>query len=151
GCGGGGWGLWAGGAGAVWGGLPGGGGGVAADAEAAQARFGHRGDVRMVAKTLARKDVADMDLDHRPRDRRDRVADGDRGVGIRARVDDDAGGLFGGGLVDQVHDLALVVRLAEFDGELMAPRGFAAKLLHVPERRAAIGLWLAGAEQIEVG
>src|SRR5215813_9400074 len=105
----------------------------------------------MVAKTLAREDVADMDLEHRHRDRRDRVADGDRGMGIRARVDDDAGGLFGGGLVDQVHDLALVVRLAEFDRELMAPGGFAAKLLHVPERRAAIGLWLAGAEQIEVG
>src|SRR4030095_12199681 len=51
-------------------------------------------------------------------------------AGGRARVDDEAGGLFGGGLVDQVHDLALVVRLAEFDRELMAPRGFAAKLLH---------------------
>src|SRR5262249_61541314 len=76
----------------------------------------------MVETPLARKDVADVALDPRHRDRRDRVADGDRGVSIRARVDDDAGGLFGGGLVDQVHDLALVVRLAEFDRELMAPR-----------------------------
>src|SRR5262245_36741669 len=72
-------------------------------------------------------------------------------VGIRARVDDDAGGFLGGGLVDQVHDLALVVRLAKFDRELVAPRGLAAKLLDVLERRAAIGLWLAGAEEIEVG
>src|SRR5262249_46928970 len=38
-----------------------------------------------------------------------------------------------------------------FDRELMTPRGFAAKLLHVREGRAAIGLWLAGAEEIEVG
>src|SRR5262245_65649974 len=72
-------------------------------------------------------------------------------MGIRARVDDDAGGFLGGGLVDQVHDLALVVRLAEFDRELVALRGLAAKFLHVLERRVAIGLWLAGAEEIAVG
>src|SRR5262249_1291039 len=37
------------------------------------------------------------------------------------------------------------------DRELVAPRGLAAKLLHVLERRAAIGLRLARAEEIEVG
>src|SRR5215468_9101492 len=105
----------------------------------------------MVTKIFAREDVADVHLDHRHRDRRNRVADRDRGVGISARIDDDAGGLAGGGPVDQIDDLALVVRLAELDRELVAPRGLAAKLLYVLERRAAIGLRLARAEEIEVG
>src|SRR5439155_3284082 len=60
-------------------------------------------------------------------------------------------GLVGGGGVDQIDDLGLVVRLAELDRELVAPRGLAAELLHVLERRAAIGLRLARAEEIEVG
>src|SRR5262249_24098547 len=59
--------------------------------------------------------------------------------------------LAGGGFMDQIDDLALVVRLAELDRELVAPRGLAAKLLHVLERRAAIGLRLARAEAIGVG
>src|SRR5262245_49241254 len=124
---------------------------VAADAEAAQARLGHRRDVGMVAKPLAREDIADVDLDHWHIDRGDGVADGDRGVGIGAGVDDDPGGLLGAGGVDRIDDLALVVRLQEFDLEGVAAGGLAAKLLHVLERGAAIGVRLARAEEVEVG
>src|SRR6266513_1847939 len=60
---------------------------VAGNAEAAQAGLGHRGDMGMMAKPLARENVADMDFDHGQRDRGDRVADGDRRVGIAARID----------------------------------------------------------------
>src|SRR5262249_41602478 len=124
---------------------------VALDAEAAQARPRHRRDMGAMAEALARKDVADVDLDNGQLDRGDRVANGDRGVGVGAGIDDDAGGLVGGGLVDQVDELALVVRLAEFELEPVARGGVAAELLHVLEGRTAVGLWLARAEEIEVG
>src|SRR5262249_56511374 len=96
---------------------------ITRDAETAQARLGHRGDMRMMAEALTREDVADVDLDHGHRDRSDRVANGDRGVGIGAGIDDDPGGLAGAGLMDQVDDLALVVRLAEFELEPVAGGG----------------------------
>src|SRR5262245_47089984 len=124
---------------------------VAVDAEAAQARLGHRRDVGMVAKALAREDVADVDLDDGHSDRGDGVADGDRGVGIGAGVDDDPGGLLGARSVDRIDDLALVVRLQEFDLEGVAAGGLAAQLLHVLERGTAIGGGLARAEEVEVG
>jgi hypothetical protein len=73
---------------------------IAGDAEAAQARLRHRGDMGMVAKALARENVADVDLHHRNVSRCDRVADRDRGVRIRARIDDDAHRFLGGSLVD---------------------------------------------------
>src|SRR5512132_3121769 len=84
---------------------------VAGNAEAAQAGLGHRGDVGMMAKTLARETIADMDFDHGQRDCGNRIADGDRRVGITARIDDDPRGPLGGGLVDEVHDFALMVLL----------------------------------------
>src|SRR2546429_9595731 len=61
---------------------------VAGNAEAAQAGLGHRGDVGMLAKTLARENIAEMDFDHGLRDRGNRVADGCRSVGIAARLVD---------------------------------------------------------------
>src|SRR5262249_23968235 len=124
---------------------------IAGDAEAAQARLRHRGDMGMMAKVLAREDVAGVHFHHPDVGRPDRVADCDRGGPIGARVDDDARGFLGGGLVNCVHDLALMVRLSKFDFELVARSDLTTKLLHVPQRRAAIDLWLALAEQIKVG
>src|SRR5262249_37287553 len=123
---------------------------VAVDAEAAQARLGHRRDVGMVAKALAREDIADVDLDYRHIDRGNGVADGDRGVGVGAGVDDDSRGLLGAGGMDRIDDFPFVVRLQEFDLEGVAAGGLAAKLLHVLERGAAID-GLARAAEVEIG
>src|SRR5262249_62429908 len=90
---------------------------VAGNAEAAQAGLRNGGDVGMMAKTLASKNVADMDFDHWHRDRRDRVADCNRGVRVGARVDDDTGGFLGGSLPERVHRFGLVVRLPELDSQ----------------------------------
>src|SRR3981189_1657834 len=46
---------------------------VAGNPETAQARFCHRRDVRQVAEALACENIADVDLDDRQLDRRDRV------------------------------------------------------------------------------
>src|ERR1700704_6015036 len=124
---------------------------IALDPEAAQAGLGHRRDVGMVTKTLAREDVADVDLDYWHIDCRDRVADRHGSMSIGARVDDDSNRLLGAGVVDRIHDFALVVRLAKFDRELAPLRGLAAQRLDVVERRVAIGLGLARAEEIEIG
>src|SRR5262245_55971317 len=124
---------------------------IALDAEAAERRPGDRRDVREVAEALAREDVADMDFDQRNLDRRDRVADRDRGVGVAGRVEHDAGGLLGARLLDPVDQLALVVRLAEHHGEAVAFGRLTAEPLHVLEGCAAVGFRLARAEQIEVG
>src|SRR6266481_1230076 len=124
---------------------------VTADPEAAQAGFGDRGYVGMMAKALARENVADVDFDHGHLDRRNRIANCDRGVSIAARIDDDAGGVISGSLMDQVHDFTLVVRLPKLELEFVASGGFTAKPLYISQRRAAIGLGLACAEQIEIG
>ena len=76
--------------------------------------------------------------------------DRDRGVGEAGRIDHDAGGLLGAGLLNPVDDLALVVRLPELDREAVRGRGLAAELLDVLERGAAVDLRLARAEQVEV-
>ena len=106
--------------------------------------------MRMMAKIVARKDVADVDLDHRHRDRRNGVADRDRGVRVAAGIEHHAGGFLGAGLVDPVDQLALMVRLPEFERERVALCRLATQALEVGQRRAPIGLRLAGAEQIEI-
>ena len=58
-----------------------------------------------------------MALDHGHVDRLDGVVAGDRGVGEPARIEHHARGFFGAGLLQPVDDHALVVGLAEFDGE----------------------------------
>src|SRR3954470_14151789 len=119
--------------------------------EAAQAGLGHRRDVGMMTKALTREDVADMDLDHRHLDRRNGVANSHRGMGIGAGVDDDSRRFLGAGLMDRIHDFALVVGLPKFDRELAPARGLATKRFDIAERRMAIGLRLARAEEIEIG
>ena len=69
---------------------------IAERAEAADHADRHRRYHRNVAKCFARMDVGQMHLDHRHRrGGADGVVDGDRGVGVGAGIEDDAGGLVG--------------------------------------------------------
>ena len=58
-----------------------------------------------------------MDLDHRHRDRLDRVVERDRGVGEAAGVEDHRLGALGLRLVQPVDQMALMVGLAHVDLE----------------------------------
>src|SRR4051812_24874862 len=107
--------------------------------------------MRMMAKVFAREDVADVHLDHRHLHRRDCIANRDRGVSIAAGVEHDAGSFLCPGLMDPIDQLPFVVRLPEFEVELVLLGAVAAEPFHVLQRRAAIGLRLARAEQIKVG
>ena len=75
----------------------------------------------MMAKRLARMNVGDVQLDQQHAGALDRVVQRDRGVGVGAGVEDDAGerarGVRAAGLVDPVDELALVVRLPEVEDE----------------------------------
>ena len=88
---------------------------VAVDAEAADHGLGDRRDVGMLAEVLARMDVGDVDLDHRQLHGQSASRIATEVWRVGGRVDDDAGGLLGAGLLDPVDQLALVVGLAEFD------------------------------------
>jgi hypothetical protein len=67
---------------------------------------------------VARVDIGNVDLDHRPLERLDRIEDGDRGEGIAGRIDDDGVRRLSCRL-DPVDELALMVRLVkgEFEPE----------------------------------
>src|SRR5690606_40999691 len=98
----------------------------------------------MVSKRLAPVDVRKMYLDHGQLGGAQRVQDGDRGVRVGARVDDDSvGGL--ARLLDPVDELTLVIRLPELDGETEGGGMLQARLLDVSEGLPPIGCRLAHA------
>src|SRR3978361_2234379 len=72
-------------------------------------------------------------------------------MGIASGVEHDASRLLGAGLVNPIDQLALMVRLPEFDIELVVLGAVLAEPFHVLKGGMSIGLRLAGAEQIEVG
>ena len=74
----------------------------------------------------------------------------DRGVRIAAGIDDDAGRLLGMGLVDEVDQFAFAVGLPAIGVQAELRGGVRAELLDVGERGVAIGLRLAGPQQVEV-
>ena len=67
--------------------------------------------IRMMPETLAGVDVADVHFDGRDLHPDQCVVQRDRGVGIAAGIDDDAGHLLDAGLVDEVDQLAFAVGL----------------------------------------
>jgi hypothetical protein len=92
-----------------------------------------------------------MDLDHRHADRRDRVAQRDRRVGVAAGVEQYGLGARLARFVEPVDEVALVIGLAdvERDAQFVRPRGEGGG--DVVERVAAIDFWLAQPKQVEVG
>src|SRR5947207_8136651 len=84
---------------------------VAGDSEAAKTCPCDRGDMRVMTKVFACKDVADVHLDNWQADGGDGVADSERGVGVGAGVYHDAGGVVSGGFLDRIDNFAFVIGL----------------------------------------
>ena len=99
------------------------GGGVARASQTGDLAGADGGDARAAAERLAGVDVREVYLDRRQGDGLDRIAEGDRGVGERARVEDEPARA-PAVLVEEVDERALVVTL-EAEGTV-APRAFAA-------------------------
>jgi len=104
----------------------------------------------MMTEIVAGVDIADVHFDGRNFHCRQSVVQGDRGVRIAAGIDDDPGGLFGVGLVDEIDQFALAIGLPAIGLQPELCRGVGAQFLDVGERRMAVGLGLAGPQQIEV-
>src|ERR687898_1327952 len=96
-------------------------------------------------------DVGKMNFgDGQWRDGADGVVNGDRGVAVGARIDDDADSLVGGFLYP-VDEVALMVRLTEIDLEPKCRTCLLAIVCDRGKRLAAIDARLALAERVEVG
>src|ERR1700732_3523936 len=125
-------------------------GDVAMGPQAADHGGGGVGDLRMTVVLVAGVDVGDVHLDHRSLERLDRIDDGDRGEGIGGRIDDDGIGALPRRL-DQVDQLAFMVRLVKGKRKSKLGRFALASLLDLRQRRGAVNMRLAHAEQVEVG
>src|SRR6478609_1039025 len=127
---------------------------VPRDAEPDDDPAGDRRDDRVVPEFLAGMHIRNVQLDHRDHRGLDGIADGVRVVGVRARVVDHADGFAGlergPELVDPIDQLALVVGLVEFERETELLCVDGAHRLDVGKGGAAVDLWFAGAEGVQV-
>src|SRR5512139_1112401 len=76
---------------------------------------GEVGKIRMVTERFARVNVGKMNFDERDGGGRQRIAQGDAGVRVARRVDDDEIDMVAHGLVDAIDQGAFVVVLKGFD------------------------------------
>src|SRR6202000_53697 len=120
---------------------------ISLQSEAGDSPFGFRGNVGEATEFFACMDIADMHFDDGRLDGGDRIADGYRGMGIAAGIQEDAVGRESGPLqlVDQfAFDIAL--KIAEGDGGI-----FFLQLRKVLiEGLTAINLRLARPKQIQI-
>ena len=102
-----------------------------------------------MAERLTGVDVGEVNFDHRQRHGAKRIVDGDRGVRIGARVDDD-GVETAQRLLDPGDQFAFDIGLLAGDLETERLAFGNRHLLDVGKRLRAVGLGLAGPEHVEV-
>ena len=109
-----------------------------------------RADIGVMTEAFTLVDIAEVHFDHRQFGGVQRIEQGDRGVGIGAGIDDDAGiGL--ARRLDAIDQRALVIALGELDFYPQAVGLGAASLLDVGERLASVDFGLPLAQHVEVG
>ena len=106
---------------------------IAVDAETRKHRDGGHGGEGVVTEALAGVDIADVHLDGGDRHRLQRVMQCDRGMGIGAGVDDDAGGIVRMRLMDEVDQFALMVGLSAIGRQSELRGGLFAELFDIGE------------------
>ena len=102
-----------------------------------------------VTVRFARGDVADVDFDGRNADGAQGVGDGDAGVGVGGRVDDDAVAR-SQRLLDTVDDRALVVALEELTAHASALAVGADQFFQIGQRFMSVDFRLAAPEHVHV-
>src|SRR3954451_8472623 len=95
-------------------------------AEAADDTFRDRRHIGMVAESFTPEDIGQVDLDHRKLRYRKRVHDGDGGMGIGTRIQDDAV-MLAPRLLNPRNQLAFQIGLAEVDRDVQGFRPFEAQ------------------------
>ena len=105
----------------------------------------------MMTEILAGVNIADVHFDGRNFRRHQGIMQRDRGVRIAAGVDDDPGRLVGMRLVDEIDQFGFAAGLPAIGFQAELRGGVGAKFLDIGEGGMAVGLGLAGPQQIEVG
>ena len=120
-------------------------------AEANDAADGDVGKIGVMSERLTGEDVREVNLDERNAHAQQRVAQGNAGVGVGARVDQDEIDAFGTCLVHAVHQQAFLVALER--GEAVAEfLRFGAELgLDIGQRGRPVDTGFAGPQQVQVG
>ncbi|MCY1181937.1 hypothetical protein D9M73_224720 [compost metagenome] len=103
----------------------------------------------MVAEGLAGVHVGQVDFDHRQFAGDQGVADGDRGVGPRGRIDDDPGAATAGG-VNPVEQFAFMVGLAKLNCQAELFGGTCAQGRDVCQGFVTVSRRFTGTEQVQV-
>ena len=119
------------------------------DAEAANDARGDGRDHGMVPEGFALVDIRDVNLDHRNIERGERIVNGDGGVRIGARIDDDAGA-HRPRFLNPVDEFALMVRLVADHGKAERLRARCHLLLDRGKRGRTVDVRFAAPQQIEV-
>ena len=123
---------------------------IALDAESAKRCERGGCNKRMMTEALARIDVRHVDFNGRNFYADQRVMQRDRGVRISARIDDDASGFLGAGLVNEVDQFAFAIGLPAIGRQAEMRGGGVTELLDIGQCVMAVGLRLTRAEQIKV-
>ena len=123
---------------------------VALGAEAADDARGDLRDIGLVAKRLSPVNVGQMHLNDRQLGERQRIEEGDRGMAVGGRIDDDAG-LGAAGFLDPGNQFTLDIRLAEIDGKSQRLALGGAGLADISQGVAPIHLGLAYPQHVEIG
>lgn len=104
----------------------------------------------MLAKGFARMNVRQMNFDERNRNGGNRIAQGNAGVRVGRRVDDDETDAFSAGGMNALDQGAFVVALEGFEHDACRFGATRQRAVDVGERGGTIVLRLARAEQVQV-
>ena len=104
-----------------------------------------------MAERFAAVDIGNMHFDKRYGHTGQRIADGDTGVRISTRIDDDCIYAFIAGGMDAVYQPAFAVTLKTLHRDTAPRRRFNQAAFYIGQRVRTINLRFARTEQIEIG
>lgn len=108
-------------------------------------------EIAVMAPRFARMHIGHMALNERDAHAEQSITDSDRRVREATRVNDDGVDALLAGLLDAVHDAALVIGLEGEDAEAQLGAALLDRGVDLGERDGAVDLGLARAQEVEVG
>jgi len=103
------------------------------------------------AELLPVADIAQVNLDNRQGNGGDGISDGDTGVSESGRIDDDAGKILLGGIMEPVNNYAFVIALPADRIKFKSFRSGTDFMVDIGEAFGAVNFRFALAQQVEVG
>ena len=117
--------------------------------ESADHALRSRADVGMMAEGFTLENIGQVNLYDRAGALQQRIHDGDRGVGVGRRIDNDTQRI-APGLLDPSDDFTLVVALAEIQGESELRGTFPARCLDFGQGLATVNLGFTAPQHVQI-